>query len=1199
MPEDQRPAFDRSLDRQQRRDAAVRTRQSEEELRREIAESVDAVDIDPQRDIETRVRDGQVTGGLTRDAQERVVRTEVSESVDEIDVDPQEDIRIETEDGEVVGGSLTRDAQRRVVASELDQQVSRIDVGPDDVDLKTENGEVVGGELTSEAEDRVEAEIQRERRQARNRARRRAQREIEEETGMDVSGSDIKIEDGEVRTTEEFERRYAAEQLDDEIDADIGVDDVKLGDDGATLREETQREIAAEQFEQELSSEVGGVAGFFGRITGASEPAIEDIDVSPEDVRLEDDGATLTEDFQQEVAAERLEQDVSFGVFDRAAREISDITGIESIRPDPDVDFDAGDVRLEEGSVTLRDDARREVAAERIEQDLSSSGIVSQIPGLGESGSSSRDIRAEDIRLEGDTARLRDDVQREVVADQVRSETGADIGAGDITIGDSGPSLDTSAQQRVAAAQIEDEYGVEVGQGEVFVADSGEIELMPSTEREIQRTQFAEEAGVDPEDVTFKTVRRSSSDFTPRQSMDDVQFTEEEIPVLEEDAVAERAAAQDPDLEPSDLDIDWSGGDYQIEVTGEAQERIAREEIAEEHDVDPSEVDISREDGELVGEIEEDGGFLDSVRSVDAQDVLAAPALAGGTAARAINDPSGTAESVVSAPLKAQSVVVGSALSTADDPTGTAESAGSAAVDIGETVGTGAYEGITEPVDTSGFGLSIDGTVGEVNRRVQDDLDRNFGESADIDIDVDDVLAAPAVGGGIAARTINDPVGTAETVIETPIRAQSAVMYGGAEAIDFGSEVIEESRDSRAVAGLTAAAPVAAAEPTPFGEAAIGAAAFGVGIATAGTVALDRYGDSEVEIPDDNEFRRSEIAAPREPDASRRSEIEAPENPRETASEIGTPTRQDERPEIEVPDRPREVNEVGIPAIEAAGQVGRFERLEDDDLIGTGSAVIGEDAEETITSDDLVDPEELRRDYLEELGQQIEDQQEWIREQSDQEYLEEQDPVWTVDQTDEPTEPEISDEQAQPELDLFGSGSPRTGPPFPSLATWDRDAVEIREAAEQRPEMDVDVGSRVRSPEADTREWIDQRPEMDIGVNLRTSPRTAETAISSPIQATNVQSQMAGVTESVGELQQETPERFDHGNQYSQPQRSQRRTPQVPWPEFDSEDADEATPETGWVSEDFFNPFASPGEILGFGGPVDDDAGSPFGGGPP
>lgn len=1083
MPDDQRPAFDRSLDRQQRRDAAVQTRQAEEELRREIADGVDAIDVDPQSDIETRVRDGQVTGGLTRDAQERVVRTEVSESVDEIDVDPQEDIRIETEDGQVVGGSLTRDAQRRVVASELDQQVSRIDVGPDDVDLETENGEVVGGGLTSEAEDRVEAEIQRERRQARNRARRRARREIEEETGMDVSGSDIEIENGEVRPTEEFQREYAAEQLDEQTDTDIGVDDVKLGDDGATLREETQREIAAKQLDEQYSGRDFSDAGNFGDI-------VSEMQESPADVNI-----------------------------------------------------DSEDIQIEDGSVTLREDTQREIAAEQIEYEVEGIGGQLSVAGVGRLGPDV-DLGSTDVQLENDSATLRESGQREVAVERFSYRTGAEISGEDVQFGEDGPTLDSGTQQRVVASQLEEEYGIDAYYGDIFVDRSGDAEVSGRTEREIQRTQFAEEVGVDPEDVTFKTVRRSSSNFTPSQSMEDVQVTEEEIPVLEEDAIAERAAAQDPDLEPSDLDIDWLGGDYQIEVTGEAQERIAREEIAQEHDVDPGDIELERTDGEFRAEIDDgDGGLLDSVTSIGVDDVISAPAKAGGAAvfgtASFIDDPVGSTESAISSASEAQTTVPSAAIyggSTAiDEPVQTAETIGSGGIDIAETVGSRAYSGIVDPIDTSGFGPSIDGTVGEVSRRIESDIDSSALSSED-DLDsVESFVTAPVSAQGAVwnagSEIATDPGGALGRASSAQIAAQQTsyreTREFGEQAYDFGSDVVEEIESSRSSEALAAAAPLAAAEPTPVGEVAVGAAAIGVGAAAAASVAMDR---GEVEVPDDREIRRPEIAAPTDPNTARTAEIGVPESRQPVMrDEFDVPETRDPvmRSEFDTPQSGQESNPLEI------------------SLDTTTSTIVDQPTGPTIEQPDQPSIEQPARDFY--------DEDAFVFPGSGAVEASEEAASETVERL----------EDAQ----RFGTETEtQFGPGSGSGAGLGLGSVF-------GPGLGSDAGVRA---------------EVDIAGRSATTQRSTTTTASIDDVA-------------IDQLNEQTPEIDALGTQTQYQFGGQPRpgSPRPPGPDLDEDGRDGLEPASGWVSEDFFNPFASPGEILGFGGSGMDGPENPFRGDSP
>jgi len=249
------------------------------------------------------------------------------------------------------------------------------------------------------------------------------------------------------------------------------------------------------------------------------------------------------------------------------------------------------------------------------------------------------------------------------------------------------------------------------------------------------------------------------------------------------------------------------------------------------------------------------------------------------------------------------------------------------------------------------------------------DIRAGIAESTDIDLPAEEELAE-SIRGGVAERTGISP-----------------------ESLEDPADVI------------AATAPVAVAEPTPFGEVAVGGLALGAGVVEAGDLLTSRATDAPTEtvrdrpeVPIENFGRPDELRVP--PEAFEDG-FSIPEGVAEDDVEIQVPQDSDgfgiEDGEIVTPD-----DFTGGGVIRAGGLVGEQiedpleEEIEDDDIIidipeqfvPEEQVVIGEEPGELEEVDreqaeeSFVDPDRFLDERLQRLREQVVD--ETVSEQAEQ-----------------------------------------------------------------------------------------------------------------------------------------------------------------------------------------------------------------------
>lgn len=440
-----------------------------------------------------------------------------------------------------------------------------------------------------------------------------------------------------------------------------------------------------------------------------------------------------------------------------------------------------------------------------------------------------------------------------------------------------------------------------------------------------------------------------------------------------------REFAEDVGILPHDVRVDRDDGQVQFEADPDAIEREVRHETADEWGVDPDHVAV--EDGEV--RLEEEGQEELLRQQVeeeypDAEDVD-------------IVEEDGELVAEVELPDGEQRFW--------DDPVGRVRDVGATAVEPFRSPRESARDAaadIREPVDEF-----IDDPA--------DHLTDAFAPDTD------------------AARDHLEDIGTA------PFRAQMRAW----EAVgDVADELDEEDRQQLAAAGALAATP----EPTPATEiAGVARGAAIVGGAAVGAAGVDRYLEQdaatidEVHAPEIETPTRREPVSPAEVEVPERrvaieeAEIEAPETQEPVSpAEVDAPERREpvEVAEIEVPERREPVAPAEQPTIDVAEQMQIGEQRH------RRRRRIGEEEDTIITPEDLVDPDELRQEELEELREQVEEQAAYV-EESPEDVADEEAFVFPSEPTierDVVEQPEVSPlEDVGPQYDTGVATRPAAG----------------------------------------------------------------------------------------------------------------------------------------------------------------------------
>ncbi len=450
------------------------------------------------------------------------------------------------------------------------------------------------------------------------------------------------------------------------------------------------------------------------------------------------------------------------------------------------------------------------------------------------------------------------------------------------------------------------------------------------------------------------------------------------------DAAAEQIAETNPNIDASDLDVKRRSEEeigqreriygrmganpaevspYDVELTTDATRELVREQIADEEGVDTSAVEISGRSGE---------SFEYKIDEVQADPM----SVAGSEVSNLVGEASGPGD-VADAFGNVGGAVVDEQLGEKFlvDPRDT-DSAGEYAGELGQ-----AYQ--EDVIDTEGFSPTDPaGTLFEIDRRVQEDLAQNGfipGENAD---------------GSVVAQASSDPGEAVEegtTQIFGPVASASEDPAGHvsetySEEIDTATDVRDAVAGSQLPGAVAAGAPIAAAEPTPAGEAVLGGAALLGGAAVAGSVFMNQGETGEtgtVDAPEQGSLFGGgpELGVPEQPTDMGQTEIGVPARPEDAQqSEVGVPERGGEwrGEEVGVPEQGGEwrQSEVGVPNEQQSVFDGTIETQQQ--LFG-GQQEWREDERGggIITGEDLVDPDRLREEELQELRQQVEEQAEY------------------------------------------------------------------------------------------------------------------------------------------------------------------------------------------------------------------------------
>lgn len=660
--------------------------------------------------------------------------------------------------------------------------------------------------------------------------------------------------------------------------------------------------------------------------------------------------------------------------------------------------------------------------------------------------------------------------------------------------------------RRDTEEEIANELGVD--ESGVVVDESGEVGLTPRGESEYGLETRIEAA----QEFDAFGVRDLEADVQEGGQVD-VNVTER--------AERERAQsifADELGVPESEVDVTEEGDGYAPDLSRDAREQLLVDQVQNEYDASRDDISITEENGELQAQIQtesEPQGALDTVRSFASSPIE--------TAQEGVRE---TAEPVTE---------------FADDPFGTLEEGYETGVDRAQSVADDVEEFASSPFE--GMQEGIEDTAEPVTDFVSDPsgtITEQYGDEID--------------------------------------RAESAV----SGAASFGSDVVDEASESQTGKALAAGAPVAAAEPTPIGEGALGVAALGLGVYTVGSAAADQLDEGgeptvqtetasmgeveaptdpgqwqsgEMSIPDGSaEWGQEEMSVPDEPTAGTQSEMGVPDGAAtQTQSEIDAPASggQWQPPEVDVPTESVGTFEIGLTGQQLIGEQIQRERPADE-----------ADDQSVITGEDLVDPDRLRREEMEELRQQVEEQAEYS--QGGSEPFADQDAFLfpggaeaSVDQSDTS---EAAEEPSVSEQSVFGQGvgtQPQLGP--------------------------------LMAPQTDVAEAVDVQSMQGLGLGQGQAQAQAQTQAQAQAEAVGEQFAQPTAPEAVGE-----PYSYEYGT--SEPGGRQPRRLPDPFMLEGEQGDDEEGGGRAPASPEYTNPVASGTEdIFGTDSGNDQDMG-PFSG---
>ena len=562
-----------------------------------------------------------------------------------------------------------------------------------------------------------------------------------------------------------------------------------------------------------------------------------------------------------------------------------------------------------------------------------------------------------------------------------------------------------------------------------------------------QREQFADELGVRPGLIDVREREDDGFEFVP-----------------DDEALVELAGDDFDEFGPRDLETVEEDGETMVRPTEDAQERFLREQILDEHP-DADDIEFRQEDGELVAEFEiQDRTVDERIRD----------AVVG-----AATSPRETAITIGTAPFRAQVRFFSGVATTIQDPRGAAESAASSTVDGLSTAGDVVVSGITDPIDTDGFGDSATGTVREVASRVDegtpgeiqsDQVERLTGAVRDSRDEPSGLVTEPT---GVVGTAVTDPIDT-EGLRETP---SGAVLEVGSR-IDEGTpgqvqpERVQALRQRPEI--LLAGAGVVAPEPSTT---LVGAGVLGGTAVAAGTTATQddfttEFDRAEIALPEDRRVgvTGAEIGVPEERRAGiRRREVGIPDDRRIAVqqAEVGVPEERRtavRQPEVGIPEDPIDTGIGDGPLIRTSPIGIQRQRRQEQPFI--------EEEEDPfiITGEDLVDPEELRRREAEELREQVE-QQAIFSETPAEEFDEEVEPFVTF---------------GEPEVDVTDTAEREIG-----LEVEDVDVgVGVRPRPRQRGAVGVQQDQRVGTQAALDQVGMAQTTQTAMGQQMQTVTQT-------------------------------------------------------------------------------------------------------------
>ena len=640
------------------------------------------------------------------------------------------------------------------------------------------------------------------------------------------------------------------------------------------------------------------------------------VDIDPDEVILDDDGPQLEETAQERVDSARIEDlqsdlpsddDIFFPTDSTEARNVSAALGRQfesgDIGQQTDVTAAAGR-RSDEIDTGLIEDLDPEFAEELDQIDPED---IEQ---------AQEDIQERRQLLDEDPSAFFEPIEDDVdgfFEDATRLDRRADAGRG---------------QRRAARQQIQ----------------------------ELERDIAGDSEQLDPDDLDIR------ADFTGGGF--DVDLSDEGRQRLQADVAEDIQADADVDIDipRSAVEVRRSDDGFEFELEEDFQRDIAREQAAQEADVDPSDVVVEEDGDELTARLSDD--FLEERRRDEEEEIQAGliedldedfPGvdITEDDVEIEIEDDTITAELTDGAlrDIERQSSLISDfEVDISDLGTGSG-AAGSAFVGSAT-----AQTGVEDPLrDAQPQGLAVGDTqlIGP-----GEDLPTSLDELGDVDFGSDELLTTDLpTSVGEAAPIVRE---TSRDIARAPAeRAVGGTIQRSMDARDLVSGDFDELVDSSV--GQTAVAAGAAGIAAPEPATTIGGAAVAGG-AILGSAALDVSRRGEIDIdPRDVQQDRSELEVG-EPRATT-SELDVG-RPRREAGEVSRPTSPEPvSAEIETPQTGEVVDgsEIGVPRIEAQQATGmqREGRLVED-------------------LDELLDEEEaerLRREELSETARQQQEQQ--------------------------------------------------------------------------------------------------------------------------------------------------------------------------------------------------------------------------------